>query len=216
MAGIACGSQIILCDLPIRLDTYQGCSHFCRYCFVRKQYDISNIKPVKCAGALRNFISGKRPETVNWCDWDIPLHWGGVSDPFQPAERLHRASLQCLDVFADTGYPFVFSTKGQLVVEPEYLARIRASRCVAQVSMVCSRYDQMETGAPSYDERLGMCEKTGAKRLARDRSCPALSAGSQRRRFEELASLAGCGRLRRGFRRYEVQRREGRHGKARG
>ena len=94
-----------------------------------------------------------------------PCTGGGVSDPFQPAERLHRASLQCLDVFADTGYPFVFSTKGALVVEPEYLARIRASRCVAQVSMVCSRYDQMETGAPTYEERLAMCEKLAKNAL---------------------------------------------------
>ncbi len=28
-----CGSQVILCDLPVRMDTYKGCSHNCKYCF---------------------------------------------------------------------------------------------------------------------------------------------------------------------------------------
>lgn len=32
-----CGSQIVLCNLPIRFDTYVGCSHGCRYCFVQKK-----------------------------------------------------------------------------------------------------------------------------------------------------------------------------------
>ena len=31
--GCKCGSQIILCNLPVRFDTYRGCSHGCRYCY---------------------------------------------------------------------------------------------------------------------------------------------------------------------------------------
>ena len=30
--GCKCGSQIILCNLPVRFDTYRGCSHGCIYC----------------------------------------------------------------------------------------------------------------------------------------------------------------------------------------
>lgn len=156
--GIACGSQIVLCDLPVRLDTYSGCSHACRYCFVKSKKDIAVIKPEKCSANLRKFIAGQRSGDVAWCDWNIPLHWGGVSDPFQPVEKKYRASWDCLKVFAETGYPFVFSTKGRLVADPEYLAVIRDCRCVAQVSIVCSKYDILEQGAPSYEERLGMCE----------------------------------------------------------
>ena len=29
--GCSCGSQVILCNLPVRFDTYVGCSHGCRY-----------------------------------------------------------------------------------------------------------------------------------------------------------------------------------------
>ena len=32
-----CGSQCFLCDLPIRFDTYKGCTHLCKYCFVQRK-----------------------------------------------------------------------------------------------------------------------------------------------------------------------------------
>ena len=35
-----CGSQCYLCDVPIRFDTYIGCSHGCKYCFAEKFRDM--------------------------------------------------------------------------------------------------------------------------------------------------------------------------------
>lgn len=32
-----CGSQCWLCDLPVRFDTYKGCTHGCKYCFVQRK-----------------------------------------------------------------------------------------------------------------------------------------------------------------------------------
>lgn len=151
-----CGSQIILCGLPVRFDTYSGCSHACKYCFVQRKNDISDIETKESAESLLNFIQGKRTAETNWCDWDIPLHWGGLSDPFQPAEKTKRRSLECLKVFAETQYPFVVSTKGKLIIEPEYLELIQRCNCVVQISMVCSKYDILEQGAPTFEERLEM------------------------------------------------------------
>ena len=151
-----CGSQVVLCDLPIRFDTYKGCSHACKYCFVKKKIDINDIEKGETAKALINFIKGQRPQSVNWCDWNIPLHWGGMSDPFQPAEKKHRLSYECLKVFAETQYPFVVSTKGKLIIDEEYLMLLRKCNCVVQISMICSQYDILEQGAPSYEERLEM------------------------------------------------------------
>ena len=162
-----CGSQIILCDLPIRFDTYEGCSHGCTYCFARKKADISNIKPHEGAVALQNFINGKRTTKTNWCDWDIPLHWGGMSDPFQPAEKHYKRSYDCLKIFAETGYPFAFSTKGYISVDSEYLNMFSKCNAVAQVSMVTPKYDKLEPGAPTFKERIVMLEKLAkvSKRL---------------------------------------------------
>ena len=94
--GCKCGSQIILCNLPVRFDTYRGCSHGCRYCFAQKKNDISHIERDESVDGLRSFIEGKRGNETEWCDWNIPIHWGGMSDPFQPVEKQIRASYECL------------------------------------------------------------------------------------------------------------------------
>lgn len=161
-----CGSQITLCDVPIRFDTYKGCSHACRYCFVQRKKDITDIDKYETVKSLKSFIEGKRAKNTNWCDWDIPLHWGGLSDPFQPAEKKYRLSYECLKLFAETQYPFIVSTKGKLIVEPEYLDLLSKCNCVVQISMICSQYDKLELGAPTYEERLEMV-RTLAPRVKR-------------------------------------------------
>ena len=156
--GVECGSQAVLCEYPVRLDTYTGCSHGCRYCFAQTKVTLHEIMQKNCAESLRRFIEGKRTQTTNWCDWAIPLHWGGLSDPFQPIERKGRASLECLKVFAETKYPVIISTKGKLITEEPYLSLLKECNAVMQVSMVFSSYDRMEKGAPTFEERMKMLE----------------------------------------------------------
>lgn len=156
---IRCGTQAVLCDLPVRFDTYKGCSHACVYCFVKRKVDISQVEANTGFTALKRFIEGERKGEVNWCDWAIPLHWGGMSDPFQPIERKHKLSLKALQLLAETQYPFVVSTKGRLVVESPYLELLEKCNAAVQISMVCSRYDALEKGAPTYEERMEMVRK---------------------------------------------------------
>lgn len=61
--GCKCGSQIILCNLPVRFDTYRGCSHGCRYCFAQKKNDISHIERDESVDGLPGF----RPNEYNLC-----------------------------------------------------------------------------------------------------------------------------------------------------
>lgn len=161
--GCKCGSQVILCNLPVRFDTYRGCSHGCRYCFAQKKNDISHIERDESVDSLRSFIEGKRGNETQWCDWNIPIHWGGMSDPFQPIEKQVRASYECLKLLAETKYPFVVSTKGRLVADPEYLDLLAQCNCVVQISMVCSKYDKLERGCPSYEERLTILKMVSAR-----------------------------------------------------
>lgn len=161
--GCKCGSQIILCNLPVRFDTYTGCSHACKYCFVQKKQNIARIQRGETVDALRSFLEGKRCRDTAWCDWNIPIHWGGMSDPFQPIEKSIRASYECLKLLADTQYPFVVSTKGRLIADPEYLDLLARCNCVVQVSMVCSKYDQLEPGTPPYEERLKIVQTVAVR-----------------------------------------------------
>ncbi len=153
-----CGTQVVLCNIPIRFDTYEGCSHECKYCFAQRKKNISHVKKYGTVQSLRYFIEGKRTQETAWCDWDIPIHWGGMSDPFQPIEKTVKASYECLQLFAETKYPFVVSTKGKLIIEPEYIELLEKCHCVVQISMVCSAYDKLELGAPCYEQRLHMAE----------------------------------------------------------
>jgi DNA repair photolyase len=165
--GIDAGSQVILCDLPVRFDTYGGCTHNCSYCFVKKWKDISQVNVTYGEKALMRFILGKRDRRVSWCDWNIPLHWGGVSDPFQPAELIHGASKAALKVFAGTQYPVVISTKGvKVATRPDYLELLGQCNLLMQVSMMGPTYDKYEDGAPTFMERVA--------------ALPALAAHSKR------------------------------------
>ena len=154
-----CGSQFWLCDLPIRFDTYKGCTHNCKYCFTQKKNgNLTQVKTGESAKALKAFIDGKRNLDTAWCDWGIPVHFGGTSDPFQPAEQKHKRTLEALKVFAEARYPVVISTKGRLCIEDEWLDVLKRCNVVMQISMVCDKYDILEGGCPTFRERLHMVE----------------------------------------------------------
>ena len=70
------GSQITICDLPVRFDTYEGCSHQCSYCFVLRKNDLK-VGAGESADTLKKWVQGQRTKELSWCDWEIPLHWGG-------------------------------------------------------------------------------------------------------------------------------------------
>lgn len=155
--------------MPIRYDTYKGCSHGCKYCFVQRngKTDLRDIKKGETTKPLIEWINGKRVANTRWCDWDMPIHWGGMSDPFQPCEAIHKMSYKALEVFAETKYPFVVSTKGKIVADEEYLELFDKCNCVIQISAVCSSYDKLEEGCPTFEERVKIMRKVAphCKRL---------------------------------------------------
>lgn len=50
-----CGSQVVLCDVPVRFDTYKGCSHLCKYCFVQRKKDITDIEKRRNCKSIAEF-----------------------------------------------------------------------------------------------------------------------------------------------------------------
>jgi len=161
-----CGSQTILCDLPVHFDTYHGCAHGCTYCFGRAKRDLTAIRPAESVVALRRWIAGERTQETRWCDWRIPLHVGGLSDPLQPIERAQHRTLACLELLAAERYPFVISTKSTLAGESPYLELLAAANAVVQVSLVAPAFDKLEPGAPRYAERLRLLPRL-ARRVRR-------------------------------------------------
>ncbi len=150
-----CGSQCWLCDLPIRYDTYSGCTHGCKYCFVQRKSDMQ-VKNGEGVQSLIRFIDGNRTKETNWCDWNIPIHIGGMSDPFQPCEAEQKRTLKVLKVLAERKYPVVISTKGILCIKEPWISLLKEMNCVMQISMLCDKYDSIEEGAPSFKKRCEM------------------------------------------------------------
>lgn len=152
--GNACG-----CPYCVAFDTYKGCSHGCKYCFVQKKTDLTNIRLGETPRVLMNWIEGKRDIDTKWVDWNIPLRWGCASDPFQPIELVQRNSLKCLEVFAETGYPFIVATKNVNIARPEYFKLIMKCNAVVQFSACAPEYDAMEPGASPFAERMKAAKK---------------------------------------------------------
>lgn len=159
-----CGTQCVGCGYPIHFDTYAGCSFACSYCFANEKSDKSIVAPTNRAiNSLKLFIQGKRTSETRFCDWNIPVHFGATSDPFQPIEKQQRKTLECLELFAHTKYPFIISTKGTLIAEEPYISLISECECVVQISAACKEYDTLESGAPSFEERIKAIEKLRGK-----------------------------------------------------
>ena len=65
----------------------------------------------------------------------VPLHFGGMSDPFQPAEKKERLSLKFLKLTRDYNYPVQISTKTANLGE-EYFNALNPSIHAFQVSLM--------------------------------------------------------------------------------
>jgi DNA repair photolyase len=125
---LSISSQFHFCSLPLRLDSYRGCAFGCAYCFAMQRGGNTagpKIAPsdpkvvAKCFGrAIREEMP--RSPLIQMLQRRVPIHFGGMSDPFQPAERKWQITKQYLQAMSQQRYPVVISTKGSLSANPEY------------------------------------------------------------------------------------------------
>jgi DNA repair photolyase len=80
----------------------------------------------------------------------VPIHFGGMSDPFQEIERHYGVTLDYLTTLRDSDYPTVISTRGVLVSHEPYLSLLREmNKVVVQFSMT-STEDQFRSQLEPY------------------------------------------------------------------
>ena len=127
-------SQFSFCGLPLRLDTYSGCAFNCTYCYARlrggklteKRLRSANpdliIKKVKSSFERPEITTGIVSESIRR---KMPIHFGGMSDPFQPIEKSLKVSLKVLKYLCEINYPLVISTRSTLVSNEEYLSVLK-------------------------------------------------------------------------------------------
>ena len=165
-------SIFYFCSLPLRLDSYRGCTYGCLYCFSQSLNNRESGFHYRAVPAnpadfikLMDSISheGRQTSLVRSClKRKIPIHFGCVSDPLQPQEIKSRITLKFLKILKQYNYPFILCTKSDLIIKPEYLSIIRDTRPIVQISfstMNDKLASYIEPHAPSPTIRLRTLDK---------------------------------------------------------
>jgi DNA repair photolyase len=125
-------SQFAFCGLPLRLDTYRGCGFQCSYCFARNRGGNSPGETIRPANFKqidtileRALNQNGKGVIAEFLRRRTPIHFGGMSDPFQPAELKHRVTASALRSLGRYHYPTVLSTRGSMMVHSPYLQLLK-------------------------------------------------------------------------------------------
>jgi len=165
---ISITSQFYFCGVPFRLDSYKTCSFNCLYCYARTRggnfgfQKQSFADPCKLEKLVRAaLIYKKTSNAILECLFrKVPLHWGGMSDPFQPCENKHKISLMILQILKEYNYPIIISTKSDLLIKEPYLSILKKyPNLIVQISLSTSNDSlrkKLEPNVPSVNKRLNI------------------------------------------------------------
>jgi DNA repair photolyase len=111
-------SQFVMCGNCFRADMYKGCGFGCDYCFANnrggkfeRDFQVANVDLIRkwFKEAIEDGdTSNIKKECLNH---KVPIHLGGLSDPFQKCEQKYRASYRFLEISKYYNYPVNISTK---------------------------------------------------------------------------------------------------------
>lgn len=152
------------CGNPFRIDTYRGCDFGCKYCFANNRggnikfipqvADIEKIKKI-----FSKALDDDAPSnniTIELLRHRVPLHLGGMSDPFQTREWTHKVTYELLKLSNKYNYPILISTK-QSVLPTEYWEILNPELHAFQISLFSDNIDlirQFETNTPTPQQRI--------------------------------------------------------------
>lgn len=116
-------SQFKFCPMAFRMDMYRGCDFGCRYCFANmnafheigtglstwREADIDRVKKTFELALTTNKSS--MSVIVELLRHRVPIHCGGMSDPFQSREFKLGLTKELIKISKEYNYPIVFSTK---------------------------------------------------------------------------------------------------------
>lgn len=159
-------SKFAICGLPLRVDTYKGCTFGCTYCFSNnrkicefdKELQIANLQSVE--RRLDKIFNRGKVDPTNFLDTliesGITWHCGGMSDPFQHAEQKYHATASLIDICNRYNISILFSTK----TDNLYGANIRPDLHTFQLSVsnVHNRTD-LEPNVPNIERRVKLYEE---------------------------------------------------------
>ena len=113
------GNEGDKCNYPTRLDTYGcGCSHDCKYCYAKSLLDFRKMwNPTNPSVADIEKIRKKIAKLPK----DIVVRLGGMTDCFQPIEKVHRATYETIKALNENKIQYLIVTKSSMVADEEYI-----------------------------------------------------------------------------------------------
>jgi DNA repair photolyase len=115
---VALTQQFRFCGNAFRIDLYKGCDFGCLYCFVTSRnggfsqaFDSAEIEQVEKLFEKAFTVSETKNLTLELLKHRVPLHLGGMSDPFQKREDTERLTYRFLELTNKYDYPVIISTK---------------------------------------------------------------------------------------------------------
>lgn len=114
------GNEGNKCNYPYRLDTYGcGCQHDCKYCYAKSLLDFRKLwKSQNPAVGNIDEISKEVKKIPKDCK---AVRLGGMTDCFQPLEKLHRVTYKTIKLLNKRRVPYLIVTKSAMIADPEYL-----------------------------------------------------------------------------------------------
>ena len=121
--------QFAFCPNAFRVDTYKGCDMGCRYCFANMEWnrDLSNnwdfADMKKIEYVFKRALDRDRESKdilVELIRHRVPIHCGGMSDPFQSREWTCELTYRLIELSNKYNYPVQFSTKTDFLDEKYY------------------------------------------------------------------------------------------------
>ena len=140
------GNEGEKCYYPTRLDTYGcGCAHNCKYCYARsllefrgfwnpQQPSVADIKKIE------KKVSSLKPGTV--------LRLGGMTDCFQPCEKVFRNTYKTIKLLNQYGIHYLIVTKSDLVADDDYISIM--DKRLAHIQITVTSTD--DTVASGYEK----------------------------------------------------------------
>lgn len=116
---MALTQQFKHCGNPFRIDTYKGCDFGCKYCFANcrggnlsKDFQVADFSVIERT-FYKAFEEHKETKNLNieMLRHRVPLHLGGMSDPFQSREKEYKNTYKLLCLTKKYNYPMIISTK---------------------------------------------------------------------------------------------------------
>jgi len=165
-------SQFFFCGLPLRLDSYRGCGFQCSFCFARLRGgntpnpQVIPANPETLERIFEKALRTDQSETSGligqFLRRRVPIHFGGMSDPFQQAEQTFQVTRRFLETLRKFQYPTVISTRSTMVASNPYLSLLcEMESVIVQFSFTSTHAEisrQLEPWTPNPSKLLETIE----------------------------------------------------------